>query len=74
MKALVSESWNATYLDSGANEVWYNCYINSLNENKKRKIKHHTPYNFGDGTLNAAPQNVEISHWEAEMWCKIMIS
>ena len=68
LKTLVSESWNATVLDSGATntvvgEVWYNYYITSLNKNKKRKIKHHTPrntYRFGDGKLFPALQMVDI--------------
>ena len=39
LKTLVSESWNSAVLDSGttntvAGEVWYNCYITSLNKNK----------------------------------------
>ena len=68
LKTLVSESWNTTVLDSGATntvvgEVWYNYYITSLNKNKKRKIKHHTPrntYRFGDGKLFPALQMVDI--------------
>ena len=46
-----------------AGEVWYNCYITSLNENEKRKIKHHRPgntYRFGDKKLFPALQNVHI--------------
>ena len=68
LKTLVSESWNAAVLDSGAintvaGKVYHNCYINSLNKNEKRKIKHHTPgntYRFGDGKLFPALQNVNI--------------
>ena len=46
LKTLISESWNSAVLDSAANntvagEIWYNCYINSLNENEKEEIKHH---------------------------------
>ena len=59
LRTLVSESWKAAVLDSGATntvagEVWYNCYVTNLNENEKQKIKHHTPGNthrFGDGKL-----------------------
>ena len=59
---------NATVLNSGATnivtaEVLYNCYITSLNENEKQKIKHHIPgntYRFGDGKLFPALQNVDI--------------
>ena len=46
-----------------AGEVWYNCYIASLNENQKQKIKHYTPgntYRFGDGKLFPALQKVDI--------------
>ena len=46
-----------------AGKVWYNCYIPSLNENEKQKIKHHTPgntYRFKDGKLFPALQNVDI--------------
>ena len=46
-----------------AGEVWHNCYITSLNENEKQKIKHHTPGNtcrFGDGKLFPALQNVDM--------------
>ena len=68
LKTLVSESWNSAVLDSAAThtvagEVWYNCYITSLNENEKQRIKHHTPgntYRFGDGKLFPALQNVDI--------------
>ena len=64
----VSESWNASVLDSGttntvAGEAWYNCYITSLNENEKRKIKYHTPgntYRFLDGKLFPVLKNVNI--------------
>ena len=36
LKTPVSESWNSAVLDGGAtntvaDEVWYNCYITSLN-------------------------------------------
>ena len=69
MKTLASESWNAAVLDSSATnpvtgEVWYNCYITSLNEDKKRKIEHHPPgnmYRFRVGKLFSAVQNVDIS-------------
>ena len=68
LKTLVSESRNKAVLDIGATKtvagkVWYNCYITSLNENKKQKIKHHTPgntYRFGDGKLFPVLQNVDI--------------
>ena len=68
LKTLVLESWNAVVLDSGATntvagEVWYNCYITSLNKNEKRLIKHHTPgntYRFGNGKLFPVLQNVDI--------------
>ena len=68
LKTLVSESWNSAVLDSGttntvAGEVWYNCYITSLNKNKKQKIKHHAPentYRFGDGKLFPALQNFDM--------------
>ena len=38
LKTLVSESWNAVVLDSGATntvagKLWNNCYITSLNGN-----------------------------------------
>ena len=50
LKTLASESLNSAVLDSGATntvagEVCYNCYITSLNENDKQKIKHHKPRN-----------------------------
>ena len=65
---LVSESWNSAVLDSGATntlagEVCYNCYITSLYENEKQKIKHHTlqnTYRLGNGKLFLACQNVDI--------------
>ena len=43
-KTLVSKSWNAVVLDSGATntmagEVWRNCYITSLSENEKLVTK-----------------------------------
>ena len=68
LKTLASESLNSAVLDSGATntvagEVCYNCYITSLNENDKQKIKHHKPrntYRFGDGKFFPGLQNVDI--------------
>ena len=67
MEILVSESWNAVILDSGATntvarEVWYDCYITILNENEKRKTKHApgNTYSFRDGKLFPALQNDDI--------------
>ena len=62
-----TESWNLAVLDSGAinavsGKVWYNCYITSLIENKRQKIKHHTSRNkcrFEEGKLFPAIQNVD---------------
>ena len=47
-----------------AGKVWCNCYITSLNENEKRKIKHHTPgntYRFRDKKSFPALQNVNVT-------------
>ena len=68
LKTLVSESWNAAVLDSGATntvagEVWCNCYITSLNESEKQKIKQHPSgktNRSGDGKLVPALKNVDI--------------
>ena len=78
LKTLVSETGNLAVLDSGttntvAGEVWYNCFITSLNENEKQKIEHHIPrntYRFRDGKLFPALQNVDIPiSLEAAMLC-----
>ena len=42
IKTLVPQSWNATALDSGttntvAGKGWCSCYINSFNEENKKK-------------------------------------
>ena len=64
LKTLVSESWKAAVLDSGN--------TNSLNENEKQKIKHHTPgntYRFWDRNyFHHFKLLTYQSHWEAEMW------
>ena len=64
LKTLVSESWKAAVLDSGN--------TNSLNQNEKQKIKHHTPgntYRFGDRNyFHHFKLLIYQSHWEAKMW------
>ena len=65
LKNLVSETWNAAVLDSGATntvagKIWFNCYMNS---EEKSKIKHHVGTNvhrFGDGNLVQAVKNVDL--------------
>ena len=46
MKNLVSETWNAPVLDSGAtntvaDKILFNCFIDSLNIEEKLKTQHH---------------------------------
>ena len=76
LKTLVSESCNAAVLDGSATntvagKVWYNRYITSLNENKKRKIKHYTPGNTCRFEMQNYFRHFKMltyqSHWEAEM-------
>ena len=71
IKALVTESWNAAVLDSGATnivagEVWDSCYIPDLTGEDKKKNQHHATANtcrFGDGKLFPALFNVNIPVW-----------
>ena len=46
VKNLVSETWNAPVLDSGAtntvaDKILFNCFIDSLNIEEKLKTQHH---------------------------------
>ena len=68
IKNLASESCDAAVLDSGApNTVagneWYSCYISSLSFDEKTKMRHHKEiniYQFEDGNLFTAIENVDI--------------
>lgn len=69
IKTLVPQSWNATALDSGttktvAGKGWCSCYINSLNEeNKKKKIhqiRQQIHIDLGDEKLFPVLNNVHI--------------
>ena len=68
LKNLVSESWNAALLDSGATstvtgEKWLQSCIESLSEEEKSEIslrKSSNAYRFGDGKLVSAMKNCDI--------------
>ena len=68
LKNLVSDSWNAALLDSGATktvaeEILLNSFIQSLNEEEKGKIetsKSNNMYRFGDRNLIPAILNVNL--------------
>ena len=57
MSVLVGETWSMAVIDSGASSTvcglnWYNCYVDSLTEENKRRIKMErsdTLFKFGDG-------------------------
>lgn len=68
MKDLVSKSWNAALIGSGAanivaGESWYKSYIHNLDEDKQTQIasqKDTNMYWSGDGQLVPAISNVDI--------------
>ena len=68
LKILVSDSWNSAVLDSGATntvagETWFNCFLSSLDNDQKCKVRNHEGnniYRFGDGNLISALKNVDI--------------
>ena len=57
LKTLLSESWNAPILDSGATntvagESWFVCYMSSLSEDENQKVQCHlvnSTYRYGNG-------------------------
>ena len=65
LKNLVSETWNTAVSDSDttntvADKIWY---MNSLNSEEKSKIQHQVGtkvYQFGDGNLAQAVENVVL--------------
>ena len=68
LQGLLSESWNAAVLDSGASKtvygrVWLDSYIDSLSEGQKAKMVFQTSssiYRFGDGKTFKATNKTQI--------------
>ena len=64
----MSETWNTAVLDSSetntvAGKIWFNCNINGLNSEEKSTVQHHAGtdvYQFGDGNLVQAVENVDL--------------
>ena len=68
IKKLASEFWNTAVLDSRATNTvagkgWYSCRISSLSFDEKTKIRRHKGtniYQFSDGNLFTAIENIDI--------------